>query len=118
MLLFRTRNVHVFGFTPGPDPYWPAHHTKARRRGSFPAYGIAIRVRDPRGGEHWRHARWRIGWRFRPGPNKRGELGRGIGMAEFDSWLTDGPSKRMSRKIFVRFKFGLGGAFDDPEGQR
>lgn len=94
-MLHQSENLQVFAFRKGDGRF-----QRGRKRGSWPAYGIALRVR---GRGRWRHVRVRLGWRG------RSDQGRGIIQAEIDSWLTvRGTKDRVGGKTFVRFKAGRG----------
>lgn len=94
MMLVRSRHLHVYAWRQGPGRF-------KVKRGSYPAHGVAFRVRDPRGRDVWRHVRVRLGWRG------RSEEGDGIVQFEVDSWRTlggTGHTRRVGRKTFVRLK--------------
>jgi hypothetical protein len=95
-------HVHAYAWTQERRPF-------KVRRGSFPAHGASVRFRDPRGTNVWRHFRVRLAV-FIPG-----DRGRGLIMAEIDSWRTVGGTsntRRIGIKSFVRLKIGLGGRHD------
>lgn len=88
MLLFRTNDLHVYGYTP-----------RGHRRGRKQAIGITIRVRA-RG--RWRWFQVQVYW-----PREDLRVGRGTLTVEAVSWLSEGKD-RVGVKTFVRFKIGLG----------
>jgi hypothetical protein len=91
VLIWRSTNVQLFGFT-------PRGHQEARRHG----VGVATRIRAR---DRWRHLLVHAHW-------SRPDLRRGRGTLTFEvcSWLTGpGTHDRLRIKTFVRLKMGLGG---------
>lgn len=91
MLICRTRDMQLFGFTP-----------RGHRHGRRQAVGLALRVRA-RG--RWRHVAAHVYW-----PRRDLRVGRGTLSFEVVSWLTGpGTGERLTVKSFIRLKLGLGG---------
>lgn len=97
MILFRTKDFHLYGFTP-KNPHGP-----------FSCYGIAWKRRTNKIKDIWLHNHIRLHRKAKPIPG-----GIGCYTYEWESWYTDGHSastdkRRITVKKFIRFKVGLGG---------
>jgi hypothetical protein len=92
VLIYRSRDMQVFGFT-------PRAHRKARKQ----AIGLTARVRV-RG--RWRHVRVYVYW-----PRQDLRVGRGYASFEMSSWLTGpGTTKRLTFRMLFGVRIALGGA--------
>lgn len=99
MRIYTGQDVHLFVFRQGAGRF------RSDRRGSFPAHGVTVRVRDPRGSGRWRH------WRARLHLKGETQDGRGLMHFEIETWLTQGGigyTRRLGTKSFLRLRAGRG----------